>query len=205
MKKTINICAVCVLLLTLCSLAFADIAPIRTPKPTPTPKQVKSIDTNLTIRLVKDVKQARLVIPKSQIRELRAQLEQLDNDSSDETASVSNNFGHIQTIVSGLFLSFALVFGGVWLARSRKTEVKASKVLVIGSVMFLCGALATISFANMGPPLEARSITSKLFNPSVFTFKFATGKIKIETTDKTDGIELIVPDVPDNSKPKADE
>ena len=67
--------------------AFADIARPETPKP----KQSKSIDSRMTIRISRDVKEATLIVPKSQVKRLRAQLEELDNDS-DTTAAASFNF-----------------------------------------------------------------------------------------------------------------
>jgi hypothetical protein len=184
MKKLFSSIA---LIAGLAVIAFAD---VRLPD-TPKPKQSKSISTDIFIRIDKDAKEARLVIPKSQLKQLRAELEQMDDAS--ETASL--NFSKTQTVVSGLFLSLAFVFGGVWLARSRgKSETKTSKAFVIGAGLFLTGALTTIAFANIAPPLESRSITGKVFSESVHRFKKASGKIKLETSDGNDVIELIVPE-----------
>lgn len=174
-------------------VAFAD---VRLPD-TPTPKQSKKIDTRLRISISKDAKEARLRIPKSQIQQLRAELDELDGGES--TAATTFSFSRMQTIVSGLFLSLAFVAGGVWLARSRsgggKSETKTAKTLIIGAGLFLTGAMATIAFANVGPPPEARSLTGKIFSNSVHVYKQASGKIKLETTDGNYGdIELIVPD-----------
>lgn len=182
--------------------AFADVRLPDTPKPTPAAKQNKTIDTDFRISIRKDAKEARLLIPKSQLKQLRAELEQLDEDSNN-TAFLS--FSRTQTIVSGLFLSLAMIFGGVWFARSRKTDLKANKTLVIGASLFLCGAFAAVAFANVGPPNEARSITGKIFTPAVHMYKQAWGKIKVETTDETDDIVLIVPDVPDENKSNSEE
>jgi hypothetical protein len=171
---------------------FADVrfeTPV--PKPTKTPKQLKSIDTTLSIRLREDAKEARLLIPKSQIKQLRMELAELD-DESDEPSALS--FTRTQTIVSGLFLSLAFVFGGVWFARSRKPDLKANKTLAVGAILFLSGAFATIAFANVGPPIEARSITGKIFSDAVHQYNQASGKIKVETTNEEYGIQLIVPD-----------
>ena len=108
--------------------AFGDI-----PRPnTPKPKQSRLIDSRMTIRISRDAKEAKLIIPKSQVKQLRAELEELDGES-DTTAASTINFTRTQTIVSGLFLSLAFVFGGVWLARGRKTELKANKALVVGA------------------------------------------------------------------------
>lgn len=168
-------------------VAFAD---VRLPD-TPQPKQSKAIDTRLQIRLDRDAKEARLLIPKSRIKQLRAELEELDEPG----ATASASFSKTQTVVSGLFLSLAFVFGGVWLARSRgKGERKTSKAPVVGAGLFLTAAMTTIAFANVGPPPETRNITGKLFSNSVHAYKQASGKIKLEISDEIDEIELIVPD-----------
>ena len=103
--------------------AFADIA---RPQPNKDPKPVKSLDATMTIRLDRNAKAARLLIPKSQIKQLRAELEQMDGDS-DNTAAVTTpgNFTRTQTIVSGTFLSLALVFGGMLFVRTGIASGKA--------------------------------------------------------------------------------
>ena len=195
MKRIFSLCAI----ITMFSMAaFADVRLPDTPKPTPVPKEKKEIDSHFRISISKDAKEARLLIPKDQIKQLRAQLDELDGGSTN-AAFVS--FSRTQTIVSGLFLSLAFVFGGVWFARSRKSNLKMNKALVAGAVLFFCGAFATIAFGNIGPPLEARSITGKIFTPSVHMYKQAWGKIKVEASDD-DEIQLIVPDVPDNKTPE---
>jgi hypothetical protein len=168
--------------------AFAD---VRLPD-APKPKKEKGIDTQMTIRLSPDASEARLIIPKSQLKQLRAELEELDN--GDSNTALSLNFTRTQTIASGTFLSLAFIFGGVWFARGRKTELKANKTLAIGAVLFLCGSLATIAYANVGPPIENRFITSKMFSQLMNRDKFGSGKIKIEVSDSAVGVELIVPD-----------
>lgn len=192
MKKILLLSAI----LALFSIAaLADIRPPQTP--TPKKNSQKSIDTSLLIYIKKDAEEAKLIIPKSQLKQLRAELEQLD-DSSDKTASLS--FTRTQTIVSGMLLSLAFVFGGVWLTRSRKIDTKASKTLVICSVLFLSGTVATIVYANAGPPPEARRITGKMFSEAVHLYKTGSGKIKLETSDTVKSPTLIVPDVPKEQK-----
>jgi len=192
--------SLCVLLGMFSLAAFADVRLPDTPKPTPAPKQKKTIESNMTIRLDKKASEARLIIPKSQIKQLRAALDDLDDD----TGNTALNIGRTQTIVSGLFLSLAFVFGGVWFARARKNDGKINKTAAAAIMLFLVGASATAAFANMGPPTELRSISSKLFNKQIFGgWNSATGKIKIEVTEKDGGpVELVVPDKPE---PKADE
>lgn len=199
MRKLILALAVAML----ASLAvFADIPrPTNspTPKPTATPKHKKSIETDLHISLVK-TETARLKISKSEFSKLRAQLDELE-DGSDNTAAVTGSgaptpgsFANIQTVVAGGFLSLALVFGGLWFARGRMP--KAVKTTAAGALLFLGGAAATAVIANVGPPLEARSITGKIFSEHVHMYKQASGPIKLIITDDQNvrGVELEVPD-----------
>ncbi len=177
--------------------AFADIA---RPEKTPKPKAAKSIETGMNIRLDPDAKEARLIIPKSQIKQLRAELEKLD-DGTDNTAAVttSGSFSRTQTIVSGAFLSLALVFGGMWFVRSGKAATKTGKTLVILAILASVGSAATFVYANAGPPPEARSITGKMFVPAVHMYNGGWGTVRLEAGDKTQ-IELIVPDPQDKPK-----
>ena len=183
---------VCLLSITLLAsaAAFADLA-----KPEPTKAKIpsKSISTTMTILLKSDAKEARLVIPRSQIKQLRAELEQMDDDT-DNTAAVTGDVSRTQTIVSGMFLSLALVFGGVWFARSGKTATKIGKTLIAIAVVALAASAGTFIYANAGPPPEARSITGKMFSQAVHIYKFGSGAIKLETTKDNNGVTLIVPD-----------
>lgn len=184
-------------------MALADIPRPSTPKPTPAPKQKKAIDTWLSIRLDRDAKEARLIIPKSQVKQLRAELDALDGGAVNTAAA--RGFTGTQTVVSGMFLTLAFVFGGVWLARSGKMATKNGRAFGIGAFLLLGGAFATVVFANIGPPLEARSITGKIFAPGVHTYKQAAGDIKLETSDEGDHVQLIVPDPKDGPKSNDEE
>ena len=176
---------------------FSDIPrPEKPSKPVPKPK---SVNTSMTILLDRNATEARLLIPKSQIKQLRAELEQLD-DESDNNAAVTGSFSRTQTIVSGMFLSLAFVFGGFWFIRSGKVATKTGKALMVIAVVAGIGSAATIVYANAGPPPAARSITSRIFDKDVFTpYRFASGKIKIEASDDTT-VQLIVPDPPEESR-----
>ena len=193
MKKILTLC----LFAAIFSLAaFADVRVPDTPKPTPAPKQKKALDGNLEIRLDRNATEAKLIIPRSQLRQLRAELEELDTDSGN-TASAA--FTRTQTIVSGLFLSLAFVFGGVWFMRSRSG--KAGKTIAAAALLFMLGAAGSVALANVGPPPENRKITGKLFNREIFSnWRSAYGKIKIEVSDQESIIELVVPDQEDAKK-----
>lgn len=188
MKRLISLT---VFLLLLSTVVFADIA---RPEPSKSPKSGKQTDAMMYIRLDRSAKEARLIIPKSQVKKLRAELEQLDDDS-DNTAAVTETgiITRTRTIVSGMFLSLALVFGGVWFVRSGKAATKSGKTLVVAFVTLGVASAATLVYANAGPPPEARSITGKMFSQYVHNYGFGSGKIKLETGD-TAQVELIVPD-----------
>ena len=169
--------------------ALADI-----PKPTASPKQKGSIDSLLTIRLREDAKEARLIIPKSQLLQLRAQLDEL-NDPNNTSAAITAPASRIPTIVGGLFLTLAIVSGGIWFARSGKLTPRTSSALVLAAIAISVGSAATLVYANAGPPPEARSITGKMFTPAVHMYGFGSGQIKLETSDDPNQrLELIVPD-----------
>lgn len=180
--------------------AFADI-PRPEPAKTPKSNSSKSIETSMKIRLDREAKEARLIIPKSQIKQLRAELEKMDDDDSDNTAAVTS-FSRTQTIVSGSFLSLALFFGGMWFVRSGKAATKSGKGLVILAVVTGIVSAATLVYANAGPPQEARTINGKMFTQAVHMYGTGWGVVKLETRDQKQ-IELIVPNPPD--KPKTDE
>lgn len=166
--------------------AFANIAPATKP--------VKAIDTTLSIKLDSNAKEARLVIPKSQIKQLRAELELLD-DGTDNLAGTAtgNDFSRTQTIVSGMFLSLAFVFGGAWFSRSGRLSTKGGKIAGAGMLVFAGSALATIVYGNAGPPPEARQITGKMFTQAVHMYGFGSGKIKLEASDEFRYATLVVP------------
>jgi hypothetical protein len=176
--------------------ALADIArpdPAKTPKTKPS----TSIATAMDIRLDPDAKEARLIIPKSQLKQLRAQLDGLD-DADDNTAAVTTpSFSRTQTIMSGAFLSLAIVFGGMWFARSGKAASKTVKTIVVATAIVGIASAATFVYANAGPPSEARSITGKMFSPAVHMYGFGWGQIKLETTDMEQPVRLIVPNPKD--------
>lgn len=170
--------------------AFADVRLPDTPKPTPATKTKKTIDGELTIRLDKKATEAKLIIPKNRIKQLRAALDEADG--ADDTAI---GITKTQTVVSGLFLSLAIVFGGVWFSRSRKAGRNLNKTAVAGIFVLLVGSAATIALANIAPPVQLRKISSELFNKQTFGgWKTAYGAVKIEVSEADGEIELIVPD-----------
>jgi hypothetical protein len=95
----------------------------------------------------------------------------------------------------------AIVFGGVWFTRSGGMT---SKIAAIVALLMASGAVATLVYANAGPPPEARSINGKMFTPAVHMYGFGSGKVKLETSDEVGVVTLIVPD-PETPKPGEEE
>jgi hypothetical protein len=170
--------------------AFANIANPDRPK-----RSGKGIDTNLSIRLKRDATEARLIIPRSQLKQLRAELEATDAGADLASSTTKSSLG-IQTIAGGAFLSLGLVFGGLWFARSRRPGSEQGKIVVTLAIAMAFGSGAAMVWANAGPPPEARSITGKMFSQAVHIYGFGSGRIKLEVTDDGDRVELIVPDPP---------
>ena len=177
MKKLILCC------LIVSAAASVSLANIANPD---LPGKKKTIDTSLSIRIEKDATEARLIIPRAQIKQLRAELEQLDG-GTDNTAAITKT----QTIVSGGLLSLALVFGGMLFVRRGH-----SKSVIATAVILACGSIGTLVYGNAGPPPEARSINGKMFSQAVHIYKGGGGKIKLEVSDSVRTPELIVPDTP---------
>ena len=180
-------------MLLLATAAYADI-----PRPDRTPTKANktaAVDTYLSIQLDRDAKEARLIIPRSQLKALRAELDALDTGPN-VTASVisADSTSRLQMIVSGVLLSLAVAFGGIWFARQGKSSAKVSRSAAAAMVIFAGGALATIVYGNAGPPAEAREITGKMFSPALHVYKFGGGKIKLEVSDTETQPKLIVPD-----------
>ena len=175
--------------------AGSAMADVPRPKVTPNkPAKTASIDTRLDIRLRRDAKEAKLILSRAQLNQLRAELDAIDGRTSD---TASAGITGIQTIAGGLFLSLAMVFAGVWFVRSGHM----SKPVAASVVVFVIGALATMVYANAGPPPEARSITGKMFAPGMHYYKFGGGAIKLEVSADEDNPVLIVPDPEEPKKP----
>lgn len=180
------------MLIMLASLAvFADIAPERTPKPSPTPKS-QPVSVYMSIKMDPKTKVATLSIPREQLKQLRAEIDQLDNDG-DNTAAASGSFSRTQTIVSGAFLSLAFVFGGMWFVRSGRLATKAGKTLVVLAMIGIVGSAATFVYANAGPPQGLRSISSTLFDKKVFGYWNSAGGTVNLTVSDSSVVELSVP------------
>jgi len=173
-------------------LAFADIPnPDKLNRNRPSKAEFKvemQIDTD------EKAKEARLLIPRSVFQQLRAQADGADSQATGSTAAARFfNMTGAQTVISGLFLSLAFAFGGVWLVRSRKGAERTARVAVLSLALLVAGGVtASVAYANAGPPPVARSLTSKILIPELQWWG-AYGEVKVEIVDEGDDIKLVLP------------
>jgi hypothetical protein len=190
MKSWTTRLALGLLLLAASVPAFADIpAPdSNRNKPAAQPK----IKSSMHLQPDYQAKEARLLIPRDVLRQLQEAAGSDAPNSAAKTASAFNLNG-TQTVVAGLFLSLAFVFGGVWLARTRATATdKLTRAALGVAVLALCGATASIAYANAGPPPVARSLTSKLLIQEAHAYG-AYGEVTVEVVDEGKSITLVLP------------
>src|SRR5262245_7121469 len=209
MKRSIRCATLVAFLLGTVSLALAD---VDVPKSI-NPKKKPVGATTMRIATDEDVSQARLVIPRSLLQQLKAEVDGEDTEQIAETGSISTPFttlGNTQTMVAGLFMSLAILFGGAWVLRSRRQTGKLSRVQAGVAVLLVAGAIASIAasmtysiYANAGPPPIARSLTSRILTRELQWWG-AYGQVKIVVVnskdDYRDEIRLILPKVKDDKK-----
>ena len=193
MKSLLNCCAFIMLLAAL-TPAFADV-----PRPRDDGhKPLKTVSVSSPMHIEPNTKatEARLLIPRAVLQQMRAGLDGDDATAAGTTARLFTN-GGAQTAVAGIFLSLAFAFGGVWFVRTRKATGTWTRAALGGVLLALCGATASIAYANAGPPPIARSLTSQILAPGAQPYG-AYGKVKVEITDEYSQITLVLPVVKAN-------
>jgi hypothetical protein len=180
------------LFVTATPLAFADI---------PNPNKLNrnsSSSSDLKIQMQIDTdekaKEARLVIPRAVFQQMRAQADGTGSQTTGTTATARFfNMSGAQTIMSGIFLSLAFAFGGVWLVRSRKGAERTARMAALSIALLLAGGVtASVAYANAGPPPVARSLTSKILIPELQWWG-AYGEVKVEIVEEGSDIKLVLP------------
>lgn len=132
--------------------------------------------------------EARLLIPRAVWQQMRAGL---DAEGGQHVAGVFAA-GGAQTAMAGIFLSLAFAFGGVWFVRQRKHAANWTRAALGVALLALCGATASIAYANAGPPPVARSLTSGILSPGAQPYG-AYGQVKVEISDEESQITLVLP------------
>lgn len=188
MKKILILTALTALFAT---AAFADIRLPDKPKQTPTPTpQTMEKEAEMIIQLSNDVSEPTLIISKKLVGQYIGETEKA-------------GIGSTQTIVGGLFLSVAFVFGGVLLARGKDKMPKAA----IGAVVLaILGAAATITYANIAPPRNV-PLNKNLFAKELQGYAMSRGTVKVRISDEDydDGVRLLIPKDTSKANKKSDE
>lgn len=176
-----RIVLVLIVLATALNTAFADI-------PNPNKKQpTKTEKMRMHVFGSSGGSEATLKVPKDLLTKLQAETN--GNQSLNSSAALSKT----QTIFIGLCLSLSLVFGGVWLVRSRvNANGRATRAMVALAFLTLLAATATSVYANLGPPSYARSLTTQILAPDVAS-RGAFGDVKIEVLQEGSDIYLVLP------------
>jgi hypothetical protein len=166
------------------SVALADIAQPNQPRHPRTPKPAQSDTVKFTIKSDESLTTPELRVPRSLAGNFDAAGLVVPGQSSAAAGPSAT-----QTMVGGLFLSLAVMFGGLWLVRQRglATSKPVSAALAVGALGFLTvGALA-----NLAP--YPRYLEAGTLPKAVRDGKALSGKAKIVIVEDGDGIVLVVP------------
>ncbi|HJR06925.1 MAG TPA: hypothetical protein VJ842_06700 [Pyrinomonadaceae bacterium] len=186
----LRLCSLALALFAFAPLAaYADI-PAPEHRQTRTPQTSKRVlpPARMVIESRKDATEARLQIPQSVLRELRAEIE---GDAASDTAASTTSLRQTQTIIAGVFLSLSLAFAGVFIARSRSRMTKqiATGALVVFAI---AGALTFKALANARPP-EPRFVDAGSLPRATTPDEELNGVVRMEIVPEGRVIKLIVP------------
>lgn len=165
---------------------LADIPPYKpTPKPTSKPAE-RSVRIPMSIRVNPNVNETTLEIPKSLVKDLRAALDDMDNGNQNAAAVSGFYITPAQTLMGGIFMSLAMIAGGLWLFRAKpiSNTVKVAGSLVI-AVLFGAASASIIS-ANVAPP-PLKGIDGSIFSDKMRShWRGTIGDVKV-SVNKEDG------------------
>ena len=169
------------LLLFLSLIIFANVVRADIPRPEKTPQPEKQeTRVNFDIASSSQFNEATLVIPRGALNNLRAQLDEIEG--TDSNSSRVSGISGTQTLMSGLFFSAALIFGGVWMFRGKSLAKNQKIVAGLLIFAFLGASVYTVS-ANVAPPVY-QSLNNSIFSDKMKNERrVASGKVKISIVD----------------------
>lgn len=186
MKSKLNLIAAAAVVLMFAMAAFADIRPMPMPTPQPAPSvaPANTTEAQVTISASRWNEEGTLVITRAMLDKLNAAAQ------TDKPAAPASAFAN-QTIVGGIFLSLALVFGGVWLARS-KGPISTPAIGIV--VLAILGMGSTIAIGNIAPPQRV-PLDSGILDKKLLGRYIASGTLKVKIVDykSRDEIMLALP------------
>lgn len=174
-----------ILIFSAATVILADISVPNTKKPTPSPTATAVATSKGMMQIsVGDVDEPTLIIPQAYAKDFKASLENTENNSSVS----QNNFAGTSTVVSGIYLSLAFVFGGVFLFKNKSPKAAVSLIL-----LGICATSATIIYANVAPPQKV-AFDGSFFSEKVQKqYRGVVGPIKVEVSASSAYFRLIVP------------
>lgn len=190
MRKWVNLISITMLLLAAATAALADV-----PDPSKHNVERSASDSKVPMVIARDYKarDARLVIPRSIWQKLQAEAG-ADGQQSSASVGRSLNLTGVQTAIAGLFLSLALVFGGLWFVRTRKRLDGVARTAIGIGALALLAATGSLVYANAGPPPAAsRSLTTAALAPEVRNWG-VSGQVTVTISDQDNRIILYLPD-----------
>jgi len=184
MNRRVNYLSLAALLLATTVNALADVAMRDKDRP-----KRSSFTTQMKVTPDDKATEAKLLIPRAVWQQMRAGL---DGDDTQAAGLTSFNLGGAQTMLAGVFLSLAFVFGGLGFVRSRGRAQRFGPAALCVAALALCGASVGVAFANAGPPPVARSLTSKILTQDLQWWG-AYGQVKVEVSDDAGEITRVLP------------
>ena len=181
--------ALAVLLLA-SSPALADIALPDRPKPPRNSEIRRDLPhSRMTIERVEGLREARLQIPRTQLRWLNG----MAGEGSSAGVTQSGPLGGASTIVGGIFLSLSVVLTGLLLLRSRRRGVRLGRAAVAVLVCACAAGLAAVATrANIAPPQGYRPQDPGTLIKAV-SGQALRGSIRVEVVEEGNEIKLLVP------------
>ncbi|MCU0239339.1 MAG: hypothetical protein MUC29_07845, partial [Pyrinomonadaceae bacterium] len=149
-----------------------------------------------------------LVIKKGSIKELKAILDEAesvednlavvqDENNQDVADVTSKNTSSIPTIIGGLFLSLAFVFGGVWVVRNKPSKIVASLFFVT-----ILASATVMVWANIAPP-RIFGLNKSIFSEELSRRAYASGKVRVKITNESGSqVKLLIPRNDENESVK---
>lgn len=180
--------ALALLLLASASPALADIALPVQPKARPNNEVRRDLPySRMSIERVEGLREARLQIPRSQLRLLAG---------VEEGAAGGSLFGSAGTVVAGVFLSLAALLTGLLLVRRTRRGGAGLRVGRAAAALAACasvaGLAAVAAYANAAPPIGYMPQDPGTLTRAVAGAPLA-GSIRVEIVEEGGEIKLLVP------------
>jgi hypothetical protein len=98
----------------------------------------------------------------------------------------------LNTIVTGTALSLAIVFGGFWLARTRK-ELGVRNTATAAAILVVLGGAATFALANAAPPRNYKPVDPGTLRMASPNDKSLTGTVRYYYGTDDGQVKLVLP------------